>query len=584
MDEPAIPSTSKLNIKSASQKEILQSKSFKDYVAGLCKEKSKFSEPMNNYLISGCSSKSQERVFQRNDPAALSIFKSTTVKFKPIQPGSKQVQTEKPIQPMRKQVQSRKPEKMFAHLIAEALMNSPRGGLVLSDICKSISARYPYYKMENKTWQKTVRCILTTNNNFTKTNEVNNKRIFNHWTLSNGPFKKLFDKTESNTIVVDKEKGDQKSELSTSTCPNDQDFINPLKNGVEVYRYVKGERDLIPINQTTSKKNHACFHELKCSYCDKYFKLESDLQSHKTIHHKKMELNKTNWNYRAVESSEPSDVTQAEIPKQQLDVIHSVEKPYICTFKTYTNSLYKYKCTFCDSSFKLESEVQKHILKFCTNVIIENKTLRHTCSNPPCNIPCTRSTMQYPIESVHEVKQQCSQDNSSKWKHMQICKKTYKTTQSECYSDTREEILFGQRVNGVEIYRYEKGKRDLTPIHQTTKSFKEYFAQEKGEQLDTKTQIQVENLESNLSEDNFVGLCEIKSEFSETNNEFIENQAISEIDPLEVETENNSTLDNENKSFANSLEKMYEPKVSKQNAKSQKEILESKSFQDYVLD
>ena len=99
------------------------------------------------------------------------------------------------------------------------------------------------------------------------------------------------------------------------------------------------------------------------------------------------------------------------------------------------------------------------------------------------------------------------------------------------------------KVKGVEIYKYVKGKRDLTPIYQTKKSFKDYLAQEKGEQLDTETQIlQGDNLESDLSEDNFVGLCEIKSEFSETNDEFMENQSILEIDPLEVQTENNSTV------------------------------------------
>ena len=599
--KPSIPSTSKLNIKSASKEEILKSKSFKDYVAGLCKEKSEFSEPIDKFLINGCYPKGQKRVFQRTAPAALSIFKSTTVKFKPIQPGNKQVQTEKPSQPVNKQVESKKPEKKFAQLIAEALVNSPQGGLVLSDIYKSISERYPYYKLENKTWKNTLRRTLTTNNNFTKKNEVTNKRIFNHWTFSKNPSHLLFDKMESYAMAVNKEKGYQQSEVPNSTVPmetaNDQDFINPIKNGIEIYKYVKGERDLTPINQTSKSRNYVCFH------CDIYFKLESDLrrhgcEPHKTLSHKKMELNKTKWTYTTIESTEQSEVVpKAEIPKQQPDLIHTLEKPYICTFiRPTANSRYKYKCTFCDSSFKLESEVQKHILKFCTNVIIENKMLRHICSNPACNIPCTRSTMQYPIESVHEGKKPnkgslvhkhgglhtcaecgnefekkrdlnhhlnkihkknrlckfCSKefkDNSNRWKHMKICKKSDQTTESECYSDTRKEILFSQKVKGVEIYKYEKGKRDLTPIHQTTKSFKEYFAQEKGEQLDTKTQIQGEKLESNLSEDNFVGLCEIKSEFSETNDEFMENQALQEIDPLEVQTENNSTVLDENGSI-----------------------------------
>ena len=44
--------------------------------------------------------------------------------------------------------------------------------------------------------------------------------------------------------------------------------------------------------------------------------------------------------------------------------------------------------------------------------------------------------------------------------------------------------------------------------------------------------------ESNLSEDNFVGLSEMKSESKGPNYKFVENQTLAEIDPLEVQTEN----------------------------------------------
>ena len=71
--------------------------------------------------------------------------------------------------------------------------------------------------------------------------------------------------------------------------------------------------------------------------------------------------------------------------------------------------------------------------------------------------------------------------------------------------------------------------------------------EENGEQLDSESQQKRENFESDLSEDNFVGLYES----SQTNDEFIENQAISDIDPLEVKTETNSTVDSGNKSFSN---------------------------------
>ena len=53
-----------------------------------------------------------------------------------------------------------KPKLSYAKLISEALLNSPNGMLILSDIYKSISARHPYYQMDlssRSSWQKTVR-------------------------------------------------------------------------------------------------------------------------------------------------------------------------------------------------------------------------------------------------------------------------------------------------------------------------------------------------------------------------------------------------------------------------------------------
>merc|ERR1712008_35868 len=89
----------------------------------------------------------------------------------------------------------------MGQLIAEALLNSPDGALVISDIFKSISAKHPYYKLENKTWQNTVRCTLTTNVNFTKTSGIEGNK---HWTLtfSKSPSKSLNAKLKSDIIKV----------------------------------------------------------------------------------------------------------------------------------------------------------------------------------------------------------------------------------------------------------------------------------------------------------------------------------------------------------------------------------------------
>ena len=50
-----------------------------------------------------------------------------------------------------------KPRMSYAQLIAEALINAPDGMLTLSEIYLAISGRHPYYKMEARNWQNSIR-------------------------------------------------------------------------------------------------------------------------------------------------------------------------------------------------------------------------------------------------------------------------------------------------------------------------------------------------------------------------------------------------------------------------------------------
>ena len=61
-----------------------------------------------------------------------------------------------------------KPRMSYAQLIAEALINAPDGMLTLSEIYLAISGRHPYYKMEARNWQNSIRHNLTLNKSFTK--------------------------------------------------------------------------------------------------------------------------------------------------------------------------------------------------------------------------------------------------------------------------------------------------------------------------------------------------------------------------------------------------------------------------------
>ena len=55
----------------------------------------------------------------------------------------------------------------FVRLIAEALDSAPGGMLVVTDICKAISAKHPQYKINNSNWKKNWN-NLSRNKNFVK--------------------------------------------------------------------------------------------------------------------------------------------------------------------------------------------------------------------------------------------------------------------------------------------------------------------------------------------------------------------------------------------------------------------------------
>jgi hypothetical protein len=360
----------------------------------------------NNQDISNCNIEIKEEILETNSleenfvgvGEIKSEFSEPSELSEPIDEYSNSLEFPEPVEHDKKQVQIEKPKMKMPTLITEALMNSPHGGLILSDIFKSISARHPYYKLENKSWQDTLRCTLITNNKFIKISENEFTHRNNHWILAKNLSKNLNAKLKSDIKAVAKKLNEKNLKLDIMAVDK--------ANGVEIYKYVIGKSDLTPTNQKKSKpkiyeckacgvkskdlsdfRGHTCFHELKCFYCGKYFKIQSDLQRHQMFYHsmqKKRLRDKNNLNYSK----------------------------------------------------------------------IHNKQLE----------------------------------------------------------------------------------------------------KEKSGQFDTETQIKEEKSESNLSEPNFVGLCETKSEFSATNDDFIENQEVSEIDPLEVETENSSvmiTIHDENKSFVN---------------------------------
>jgi hypothetical protein len=82
---------------------------------------------------------------------------------------AKRKQAQNPLEPEpNKEPGFKKPNMSYAQLIAEALNNAPEQTLVLLDIYKAINTKHPYYDLETKGWQNSIRHNLTMNENFMK--------------------------------------------------------------------------------------------------------------------------------------------------------------------------------------------------------------------------------------------------------------------------------------------------------------------------------------------------------------------------------------------------------------------------------
>ena len=92
----------------------------------------------------------------------------------------------------------KKPKMSYAELIKESLMKNPDVKLTSTDIYKSISASYPYYKMENKDWKNSIRHCLTIYDIFTKLSQDRGS----YWTLTENLPRSDLDLIESSKVWI----------------------------------------------------------------------------------------------------------------------------------------------------------------------------------------------------------------------------------------------------------------------------------------------------------------------------------------------------------------------------------------------
>ena len=108
-----------------------------------------------------------------------------------------------------------KPHMSYAQLIAEALNNAPEQTLVLSDIYKAINAKHPYYDLETKGWQNSIRHNLTLNKNFIKEERFGQ---VGYWKLSKDVPKSLLETKQKYFEFSGKSKNKRRKDEYEKKC------------------------------------------------------------------------------------------------------------------------------------------------------------------------------------------------------------------------------------------------------------------------------------------------------------------------------------------------------------------------------
>ena len=117
-----------------------------------------------------------------------------------------------------------KPPFTYAQLIIQALRTEKDLGLPLIDIYSFINQEYPYYKMENKNWQNSIRHNLTLNTGFEKVPNSKGTRG-NCWRMKNG-----FNFEE---IMNRKSRWSHKNIIESSSGQDPLDRLSPFEEECE---------------------------------------------------------------------------------------------------------------------------------------------------------------------------------------------------------------------------------------------------------------------------------------------------------------------------------------------------------------
>ena len=337
-----------------------------------------------------------------------------------------------------------KPKMSLSQLISEALVNSHDGMLVLSDIVKSISVKYPFYKLESQKWQNSLKYTLSMKEAFTKAS--GDKGSF--WTLaknlSNGngngsdiptksdrPFNcdicgksyKVYVCLKSHIAIVHEGKKPAPNETRYGLVS----FRNRKKNQTDEKKEILSlTEDLeTPYKCETCGKYYpsaskltrhtSIVHEGKkpfsCSNCGKKYKSKGALEYHFTIEHelKELGIDETNMSEHLDNPKVASILNKrASAPKKTNcklcgEEIYGKDGKILHIKEAHCDKSGNFKCPKCDGMFRSYKHIYNHIMTIhekepCTicGEMIGNKSMnQHMQRRHKINPPEKKNKCQY---------------------------------------------------------------------------------------------------------------------------------------------------------------------------------------------
>ena len=104
--------------------------------------------------------------------------------------------------------------------------------LTLSEIYQAISARHPYYRMDARNWQNSIRHNLTLNKSFNKVPRSSNEGRGSYWKLENGAEANIFKRGSRH---LQQTKVRESSNYHQQTIFTDSDGHQIVHDGGEVH-------------------------------------------------------------------------------------------------------------------------------------------------------------------------------------------------------------------------------------------------------------------------------------------------------------------------------------------------------------